>query len=216
MADRVVLHGYRFSVYTRAARLTLLEKGIAHSRAELDPFGPDRTEACLKLHPFGRVPVLCHGDFTIYETAAITRYADTAFGGPALTPVDPRAQARMAQVISVIDSYAYWPLVRQVFAHRVFRQIEGEEADPSEIEAGLTAAGPVLAALEAVAAEGLVLGSAGPATLADCHLSPMIDYFTRAPEGTAALARFPYLSGWWARARQRPAFAETDPDLPTV
>ena len=40
----------------------------------------------LALHPFDRVPIFQHGDFTLYETSAIATYVDEAFEGPALSP----------------------------------------------------------------------------------------------------------------------------------
>jgi glutathione S-transferase len=55
MADAVDLHGYRYSVYTRTARLALLSKQVEHRTIEVDPFA-ERSEAYLELHPFGRVP----------------------------------------------------------------------------------------------------------------------------------------------------------------
>ena len=75
----LVLHGYRYSVYNRIARLALAEKGLACERVEVNPFDPDRPAVYLTLHPFGRVPVLVHDGFALYETGAITRYLDRAF-----------------------------------------------------------------------------------------------------------------------------------------
>ncbi len=72
---------------------------------EADPFDPNAAERLRDLNPFGRVPVLRHGQFDLYETSAITRYVDAAFDGPRLVPDDPRASAQMAQVIAVIDAY---------------------------------------------------------------------------------------------------------------
>jgi glutathione S-transferase len=214
------LHGYRFSVYTRVVRVVLAEKALAGElaceRREVNPFEPE-PGAEPNPHPFGMVPVLSHGGFVIYETSAIARYLDAAFPTPALTPDEPKAAARMAQVIAIIDAYGYWPMVRQVFEHRVFRPAAGEPCDEAEIAAeiaaGLQASVRVLAALEAVAAEGLVLGH-GPVTLADCHLAPMLAAFTQAPEGAAALARFPALSRWWQGMAGRPSLTCSDPGLP--
>ncbi|MBB4301544.1 glutathione S-transferase [Rhodobium orientis] len=215
MAATVILYGYRFSVYHRIARMALHEKGVPYDVVDVDPFADDVPDAYRAIHPFGRVPALRHGAFTLYETAAITRYVDAAFDGPALTPTDPKALARMAQIIAIIDSYGYWPLVRQVFAHRVFRPAEGAVGDEAEIAAGLEAAGPVLAALEAIAAEGLVLNGRD-VTLADCHLAPMTAYFTMAGEGAAAMKSYPALMRWWAWARALPSLVETDPGLPDL
>lgn len=208
MSARPILHGYRYSVYTRAARLALVETGVAHDIAEVDPF----TDNSMNPHPFNRVPTLIHGDFTVYETAAITRYVDDVWGGGALTPTNPKARARMVQVLGMIDAYAYWPLVRQVFSHRVFRPMEGDSPDEAEIAQGLAAARPVLAALEAVAVEGRVLDG-GTFTLADCHLAPMMDYFTMAPEGAEALAGYATLTAWWRAMATWPPFTETDPGI---
>lgn len=78
------------------------------------------------LHPFGRVPVLIHDGFVLYETRAICAYLDARFAGPALTPRDAAAIGRMKQVIGTVDAYGYLPMVRQVFAHRVFRPVFGD------------------------------------------------------------------------------------------
>jgi glutathione S-transferase len=215
MPQEVILFGWRYSVYTRVAMMALVAKGVEFSLNEIDPFSATGQGALAGLHPFGRVPVLRQGAFTIYETAAITRYVDAGFPGPALVPPGAAAQARMTQVVSLIDGYAYWPLIRQVFAQRVFALFEGAAPDEAGIAKGLQAARPVLAALEAVADEALVLSPValrgGVLTLADCHLAPVIDYFTRAPEGAAALGACPALSEWWAEARGLAALAACDP-----
>jgi glutathione S-transferase len=76
------LHGYRYSVYARIARMTCLEKGVAHEWSEVDPFSEDIPPTYLSLHPFRRVPALEHDGFVLYETAVIARYIDEAFVGP--------------------------------------------------------------------------------------------------------------------------------------
>jgi len=206
----LVLHGYRYSVYVRIARLALAEKGVTYDRIEVNPFAADVPAAYLALHPFGRVPTLVHEGFTLYETGAITRYIDRAFPGPALQPGDPRALARMDQAIGIVDAYAYWPLVRQVFSHRVFRPRSGQPGDEAEIARGLQASAKVLSALEPLVHNGVT----SDVTLADLHLGAMIAYFVQAPEGQQALQQQPRLAAWWARLSARPSFAATDPGLP--
>jgi glutathione S-transferase len=211
----LVLHGYRYSVYVRIARLALAEKGVAYDRVEVNPFAPDVPAAYLALHPFGRVPTLVHDDFALYETGAITRYLDRTFAGLALQPDQPRALGRMDQIIGVVDSYGYWPLVRQVFSHRVFRPAIGQPADEAEVGRGLAGAAKVLAALEVLAAPDAFL--VGPAlSLADLHLGAMLAYFAAAPEGAALLRNHPRLAAWWVRLSRRPSFAATDPGLPNA
>ena len=211
----LVLHGYHYSVYLRIARLTLAEKGVAYDRVEVNPFAPEVPADYLALHPFGRVPTLVHDDFVLYETAAIIRYVDRAFAGPALQPASPRALGRMDQIICIVDSYGYWPMVRQIFSHRVFRPAAGQAGDEAEIARGLVGAAKALAALEALAAPEAFL--AGPAlSLADLHLGAMIAYFAAAPEGAALLEKHPRLALWWQSLRRRPSFAATDPGLPNA
>lgn len=210
----LVLHGYHYSVYLRSVRLTLAEKGVTYERVEVNPFSPDVPEAYLALHPFGRVPTLVHDGFVLYETGAISRYIDRAFPGPKLQPEEAHALARMDQIIAVVDSYGYWPLVRQVFSHRVFRTATGQPVDEAEVARGLASSAKVLAALEALASPQAFL--VGPElSLADLHLGAMITYFTAAPEGAAMLDRHPRLAGWWRRLQARPSLPATAPGLPT-
>ena len=209
MGAPVHLHGYRYSVYNRIARLVLLSKEVEHETIEVDPFA-ELSEAYLSLHPFGRVPVLTHGAFTLFETSAITRYVYRAFEGRRLQPEGAAALARMDQVIAVIDSYAYWPMVRQVSSHGFFRPHFGEESSREEVDAGLEASARILSFLDGVAGEGEVL-TGRDITLADCHLAPMMDYFVRAEEGKAALAPHRALQGWWDRVSGLDVLQATDP-----
>ena len=209
------LHGYRYSVYVRIVRLVLAEKGVAHERVEVNPFAADMPAEYLKLHPFGRVPVLVHDGFALYETGAITRYVDRAFSGPALQPTDPKRLARMDQIVGVADAYAYWPLVRQVFVHDVVRPHRGTAGDAAELDKGLADSGKVLDALEALAAPDTWL--TGPdISLADFHLGAMVAYFAQSPRGAALLTVRPRLSTWWQRFKARPSAIATDPGLPVT
>ena len=209
MADPVHLHGYRYSVYNRIARLALLSKDVAHETIEVNPFA-DLSEAYLMLHPFGRVPVLIHGAFELFETSAITRYVDRAFSGRPLQPERAAALARMDQVIAVIDAYAYWPMVRQVSSHAFFRPLVGEPSIREEIDSGLEESRKVLSFLDRVAGEGEVL-TGRDFTLADCHLAPMMDYFVRAEEGKAALSPHIALRRWWDQVSGLDVLKATDP-----
>lgn len=207
----VRVFSYRYSVYSRIVHMVLHLKQIPYEVVETDPF-TDLTEAHLARHPFDRVPVLQHGDFSLYETGAISRYLDRSFPGASLQPKDPAALAQMDQVIAIIDSYGYVPMVRQVFSHSVFRPLAGAEADPQVIAEGLASSRPVLAALEELVREGRVLNRE-ELTLADCHLAPMLDYFQRARAGRELLAGYPDLARWWSWMSEQEALSATDPDL---
>jgi len=67
----LVLHGFRYSVYVRIARIALAEKGLTYENVEIDPFATDVPIEYLTLHPFKRVPVLVDGDFALYKRTPI-------------------------------------------------------------------------------------------------------------------------------------------------
>ncbi|MEX0282240.1 MAG: glutathione S-transferase family protein [Arenibacterium sp.] len=206
------LIGLKVSVYTRIVRVVLAEKGIDHRFLHANPFNDPPDAPLPELTRFARVPVLRHGDFILSETRAILSYLDALGRDASILPQNPKARARAEQVMGIIDSYGYWPLVRQVFAHRVFRPLEGLIADEAEIERGISAAGPVLETLNDIAAEGLVLNRQS-FTAADIYVAPMVDYFAMAPEGAAALARHRELAAWWDWAQTRPSMTATAPDF---
>ncbi|MBL4908104.1 MAG: glutathione S-transferase family protein [Sneathiella sp.] len=206
----VVLHGLKYSVYTRIVKMALLEKGVAFDQVEVNPFADDMPLSYLDLHPFRRVPTLVLGDVVLYETTAITRYIDESFDGPSLQPEDPLARARMTQIISIIDNYAYIPMVRQVFSHIVLWPHLGRESDPEQVSLGLTGARLALKALENIASEGHQLNSKSR-SLADLHLAAMMTYFVAADEGAEMLQEFPVLADWWQKMRLCQSLAATDP-----
>lgn len=204
----ITLWGFRFSVYVRIVRMALAERGLTYDTVETSPFDLDQHNP----HPFGRVPMFQHGTLKLYETAAITTYISAAFEGETWEPADPAALAQVEQVISIIDNYAYWPMVRQVYSNAVFQPAMGEEIDRASLETGLKKSGPVLDELEKIAAQGRVLGK--EMTRADLHLAPMLAYFSRAAEGEQMLATRPNLARWFSRIQRRESFMETEPGLP--
>jgi len=78
-----VIHSIPGSPFGRAVLLALEEKGARYRLAPVAP-GTLRTPGHLARHPFGRIPVMDHGDFRLYETQAILRYLARAVPSPAL------------------------------------------------------------------------------------------------------------------------------------
>lgn len=209
----IELHGYQYSVYNRIARITLAEKNVNYTRIEVDPFQEHVPEQYRAMNPFLRVPTLVHDDFVLYETSAITRYVDERFDGPGLQPDNSRDRARMSQIISIIDNYGYWPMVRQVASHRVFRPRLGESADEEEVQKGVEASIRVLDAIEELFTGRQFLVGVR-LSLCDIHLAPMIAYFAMTVEGVATLSGRRRLSRWWTDMQERPSVVGTDPGLP--
>jgi glutathione S-transferase len=209
MPSTVILYGLPRSVYTRIARLTLEEKAVPYQLEEVDIFGSDGVPAAhAKRHPFGKIPVLSHGELSIYETAAICRYVDEAFPGPSLQPSTPSGRARMAQVIGVLDSYAYRPMVWGVFAERIRTAMTGDASNEALVAKSLQASRTALEALAALA-RGSPFLAGTDLSLADLHAYPIIRYLSLAPEGKAAIGEYPAVSEWLARICTRASVQRT-------
>ncbi len=205
---RPIVYGARYSAYVRIVLLTLIEKGVAHDVVEVDVFaegGPPAEH--LVRHPFGKIPAFAHDGVQLYEAAAIARYVDEAFPGPALQPADPRVRARMAQAIGLLDSYAYRPWVWGLYVERVSKPKRGLAADEAAIAAALAKGETAAAALEAILGTSPFLAGE-TISLADLHAAPMLGYLVKAPDGAALLARHPRLERWWRDLSERPSVAE--------
>jgi glutathione S-transferase len=213
MADDLHLLGYRYSVYTRIVRMALIEMSLEASYAEVDPFAATPDPTLARYSPFDHVPVLRDGDFVLTETAAILRYLNAVGPGLSLVPTPAKPLARMAQVIGIVDAYAYRPMVRKVFSAAVFGPFEGRPVDPGLLAEGLKEARAPLRALDAIAAEGHQLDG-NDITLADLHLAPMMAYFVMPDAGAEALRDHPALSRWWDAVADRPSLLQTDPFAP--
>jgi glutathione S-transferase len=211
MDAQPTLYGAPYSVYVRAVRLALEEKGVAYRLVPVDVFaksGPPLEH--LKRHPFGRIPAFEHDGFCLYEAGAITRYVDEAFPGPALQSGSARDRARVNQVLGVLDSYAYRTLVWDIYVERVSRPKQNLPSNEAKIAAALPRAVVCLSALEDIMGEGPFL-TGGRLTLADLHAAPMFFYFMMAVEAPALMETHPRLQGWWSRMTARSSMTATAP-----
>lgn len=81
--------------YAQRTKLALAEKGIAHKVTEVDL--ENKPDWFRVVSPYGKVPVLRHGDTAIWESAVINEYLEEVFPEPQLLPRTSaaRAQARI-------------------------------------------------------------------------------------------------------------------------
>lgn len=81
--------------FAHRSRLTLIEKGIPFKLIEIDL--QNKPANFKEISPYGKVPVLKHGDQRVWESAVINEYLEEVFPNPALLPKSPirRAQARI-------------------------------------------------------------------------------------------------------------------------
>jgi len=208
MSDQIIVHGIPGSPYVRMPLLVCEEKGVPYTlKAMAFGTGAHKTPEYLAMHPFGRLPTIQHGDFTLYEAAAILRYVDRAFPGRSLTPTDPKAAARMDQVMNIVDWYVMPSITAKIGFNRVVKPIFGMPADEAAVAEGVPLGRTSVAALEDL------LGSkpyfAGDAvSLADLMAVAHLDLLPMSPEGADMIAGSPLL-GWLERMAERPGVRNT-------
>lgn len=209
MAHNLTLFGLSRSVYTRIAAIALLEKDLEYALQEVEIFGPEGApEEHISRHPFGRIPVLQHGDMLVYETQAICRYLDEAFDGRSLQPAAPAARARMNQTIGILDAYGYRAMVWDVFVQRVRVPLRGGTPDEAVVSGGLRQVHKVLDVLAGLlSSENFLAGDT--LTLADIHAYPMLACLGLAPEGCAAIEERPALVRWLGAMSLRASVVRT-------
>jgi glutathione S-transferase len=199
----VTLYGFPVSTYVIIARFVLTQKNVEYSFHDLEEEMGKPSH--LALHPFNRVPILTHGDFRVYETAAIASYVDEAFDGEPLQPKEPRARAKMQQWISSLNSYYYPYIVYHLNHERLVFPALGIAADEKVVSAALPkiAIGLEVMERELEQGEGCLVG-ARP-TLADFFLLPSLSGLSRTDEGQKLLAGKPRIAAWRAKMDQLPA-----------
>jgi len=212
MSDPII-YGPAYSTYARSVRLALEEKGVPYKLEAVDVIqGAGNNADHLRRQPFAKVTAFEHDGFALYETAAIERYVDESFPGPKLQPQDPKQRARMTQIVSVIDSYAYPALIGKCVWQRMVMPMIGQATDEGVIAEAMAKIETSVAALENLAdPSGPYLCGTAP-SLADLHVAPVMAYFSGTPEGQSLLAKSPKLSRWWQVMSARPSMAKTQPN----
>ena len=203
-----IVHSIPGSPFGRAVLAALEEKGASYRFSPVVP-GTFQSPEHLARHPFGRVPVLEHDGFSLYETQAILRYLDRVLPTPALTPADPKRAARMDQVMNINDWYLFHGVGNVIIFHRVVGpRVMGLKPDEAAIEAAMPKAQAVFRELARLLGQQSYF--AGDAmSLADLLVAPGIDFFTQTPEWKVLGAPHANLVAWLARMEARPSLKAT-------
>jgi len=203
-----VVHSIPGSPYGRAVMVALEEKGIAYRLAALTA-GAHRQAGHLSRHPFGKVPVLEHGEFSLYETQAILRYIDRILQEPALTPEGAKEAARMDQVMNITDCYFFRGVGNVIAFERVVGPaLMGKTPDEAAIAEAMPAGKLVFGELAKLLGEKPYFGGA-KVSLADVMLAPHMDFFTGIPEWKELAGPHANVQMWMARMNDRASMQAT-------
>jgi glutathione S-transferase len=206
MTDLEII-GLPQSNFVWATRIAIAEKGVAHSFVAADPHSPEVSA----ISPFGKVPVMRHGDFRLAESRAICTYVDRAFEGPSLVPREPREAALAEQWTSLVVSTIEPVLIRQYLFAYLFPKTATGQPDASRIAAALPTVHRHLDVLDGAVQSGEI---GHRFTLADAYLAPILFYLKDLPESGEALASRPALRDYAARQSERPSVRATAPARP--
>jgi glutathione S-transferase len=127
----VEIIGFPASTYTRVVRMVCEEKAIPYDLRQAPPHSPDVTA----IHPFGKIPVMRHGDFELCESKAIATYLDLSFPGPKLIPTEPRQAALTEQWVSLVNTRMDGTMVRTYLFAYIFPKTGDGAPDRKAIEA---------------------------------------------------------------------------------
>jgi glutathione S-transferase len=195
----IKIHGVPPSTFTRTACMAAHEKGIDY---ELVMSFPGQVAP---MNPFCKIPVLSHGDLTLFETTAILRYLDRTFAGPKLWPEETRAAALCDQWSSAVCDSMVNAALRYVAARLGFLPV------PAEMQAKyLEDTKRVVPLFDArLAGNRYLVGET--MTAADLFLYPLLDYFPHVPELAPVLASASNCKRWMAAMEARPSAKATVP-----
>ncbi len=195
------------SNYVWVVRMACAEKGVPYILIPTMPHTPEIDA----IHPFGKMPVMRHGDAKLCESRAICLYVDRAFPGPPLVPGDPFQAAHVEQWISILNTHVAPLCILRYLLGYFFPRTSDGAVDRAMIDAALPEMREQFAVLDnAVAATGFLAGERF--TLADIALLPTLYYLNKMPESRAMLSATQHLGRYFDRHSQRPSFIQTLPE----
>lgn len=194
------------STYTRIVRIVAHEKGVPYEFVVAPPHSPE----VIAIHPAGKVPVMRHGDITMFESSAIAHYIDTQFDGPALTPRDKKGDREVEMWISYINTVTDPLMIRRYLFSYLFPKTPDKKPDRAAIDAMQPELAREVEVLDkALARTGHLVGD--KLTIADIYLLPIIAYVRQTPEGGPLVAKAKSLSAFFDKHAQRESFKATEP-----
>ena len=196
------IYGVPPSPFTRAARLACHEKGVDYELVSTPPGGT------APKNPLGKIPMMKHGDFTLFESQAIVRYVDHTFDGPLLWPKEAHAAALCDQWLSVVCDSMVQTALAGVIAPR-FGILPGTE---ESIQGALKRSERVVGIFDKHLADHRFLAGE-ELTAADLFLVPIFFYFPAIPELKALGEASPNCGRWVREMGARPSVQATDPQF---
>lgn len=210
----ITLYSGPLSLFARKVEIALREKDLPFERVmvpfnQITGYDPRHPEV-VALNPKRQVPVLSDCGLVLYDSTVILEYLDEAYPQPALMPGSPvdRALCRLDELYAdEVMLPALKPLMHRTGPASPDRDRRmAQEADALIAEGELARH---YAVLEARLAGRAFFGGA----LASSDIALFMSVLFALRLGGPPLDGFPGLSAWFARLRQRPAFAQVAAEI---
>ena len=195
------LYGALLSPFVRKVALIAAEKGMP---CELVMTSPGNTDPeFVAASPFGKIPAIRDGLFTLADSSAIAHYLEAKQPDPALLPAEAEARGRAVWFDEFADTVLAGAGLKIVFNRLVaprLLKLPYDEAVAQQGEAELPA---ILAYLEGAAPQDGWL--AGEFSLGDVAVASVLRTMTYVGHGPDTAA-YPRTAAWYARVSERPAW----------
>ncbi|UGQ46029.1 glutathione S-transferase family protein [Massilia endophytica] len=201
------LYHHPLSSNSRRVMMTALHLGLKLDLTEINLGSPDDRRRLAEVNPNGKVPVLVHGDFVLWESCAIMQYMAELTPGQTACPQDPQAKAD-------VNRWLFWASQHFATAIAVFtwenvwkKFVEGTGPDAAELARGSAELAPLAEVLDRhLAHREWLVGDT--VTMADYAVAAPLMYTERA---SVPVTQYPNVQRWFARVQQLPVWQHTNP-----
>ncbi|PCI63949.1 MAG: hypothetical protein COB37_03080 [Kordiimonadales bacterium] len=193
------------SNFARSVRMLAAEKGVP---CTLQPDAP-HSDPVKAISPFGKVPVMKHGDVEIFETSAIARYIEAAFDGPKFFPEDPATAAKVEEWVSLHATQLDKTMIRQYAFAYIFPGTDDGSPNQDVIKGCIDAVKMQLEYIDGAVGDGYLVGD--EFTYADMALYPTLAYMRNFPESGAIVKACANLTAYMDKIDARESAHSTKP-----
>jgi glutathione S-transferase len=198
----MIIFGASLSPFVRKVLAFAAEKGVAVENKQVALGGSPEYRL---ISPFGKIPGLKDGDFTVSDSSAIVTYIEAKHPEPALFPSEARDRARAVWFDEFADTIAFGAASPMFFNRLVAPRFLGQPGDQAAADkAEREALPPVLDYLEGVVPEPGGFLVDGRLTIADLAVASP---FANLRHLKLDLSRWPKTKAWSDAILDRPSFA---------
>ncbi|KAK4275595.1 hypothetical protein QN277_018647 [Acacia crassicarpa] len=187
--------------------MCLIEKEIDFEVVLLDIFkGDHKDPEFLKLQPFGQLPLVQDGDYTLYESRAIIRYYAEKYKSQGTDLLGKTIEDRgLVEQWLEVEAQHFHPPIYNLVIHVLFAPVLGTPSDPKVIQESEEKLGKVLDIYEERLSKSKYL--AGDFfSLADLSHLPFGHYLMNQMKKGYMVRDRKHVSAWWDDISNRPSW----------